>query len=538
MTSSRPHSRVDKVKKLNAIGIALSAERSHSALLRAILQSARELTQADAGSLYLVNAATQTLSFAFIQNESLQLDVNCAVAERGAQFPDIPLYLESGQANDNMVVVQSVLTATTVRVDDVYNNHQFDFSGTKAFDGRTGYRSQAFLTVPMRNHEGDVIGALQLINKKVDDVVTHFDDDDCELTESLASQGAVALTNQNLITELHQLFDRFTEVIATAIDAKSPSTGAHCRRVPDATMMIAKAASGAEFPGLEEFTLSPADEYELRIASWLHDCGKIITPHHVMEKSTKLETVRDGIDAVCERLQLAAKDLELQWFRQDPSARQPRPELDAQLAAMHATEDFLRKVNIGGEFLSDSDIARIEELAGLTWTDSAGQIRPVITAEECQNLCIRRGTLNAEERKIMEDHMVHTVAMLEKLPFPKHLQRVPEYACGHHERMDGRGYPRGLTRDQMSIPARMMGVADVFEALTAHERPYKKPMPLSQALGIMKGMVENYHLDPDIFALFVSKKVYLDYAKKHLKAEQLDSVDEDALLHYNFREKG
>lgn len=518
---------VAKIKRLNQIGIALSAERNHQRLLHLILASARELTEADAGTLYLINQERTALDFALVQNASLGIDINCQAEtdSTAPTFPSVPLWLSTGAENTHMVSAQAALSGKTVRIDDAYSNTDYDFSGTRAFDQRTGYRSQSFLTVPLRNHENDIIGVLQLLNKTTREGVGVFTDSDQELAESLASQGAVALTNQGLVTELHTLFNSFTQVIAAAIDAKSPSTGAHCRRVPDATMMLAKAASGANFPGLEGFILTPEDEYELSVASWLHDCGKIITPHHVMEKPTKLETVRDGINDVCQRLSLVAKEQHIAQLQGTITAN----ELANTLAQLQAAEAFLRKINIGGEYLSDEDVARVEQLAAMQWQDLHGQWQPLLTAAEVENLSIRRGTLNASERKIMEDHMVHTVTMLEQLPFPKHLQRVPEYACGHHEKMDGTGYPKGLRKEQMSIPARMMGVADVFEALTAHERPYKKPMPLSQALSIMNNMAANNHLDSDIFALFVVKKVYLRYAEKHLQAEQIDTVDISSL---------
>jgi len=524
----------ERIRRLNAIGIALSAQSDQNQLLEMILSSARELTQADAGTLYKVEPDGQALRFVMVQNDKLNIHLGGSGAPVGDSFPLIPLYREDGQPNERMIAAWSVLHKTTARIVDAYHEEGFDFSGTRAFDEKTGYRSKSFLTVPLRNHEGEVIAALQLLNKLDNQgEPTEFDDSDQDIAESLASQAAIALTNRRLIDELRTLFDSFTQVIASAIDSKSAHTGAHCRRVPDATLMLAEAASGANFPGIEDFRMSEEDRYELKTAAWLHDCGKVVTPHHVMEKSTKLETIVDRIDWVTDRFEILRRDLEIEHLKEELVAVRQGQELSQerqnyyQQTNQQLADDlaFLQSANTGGEFMADELIERVEALGQRGWTDLKDDYHPLLNEDEVMNLSIRKGTLNAEERKIMEGHMVHTLNMLEQLPFPRHLQRVPEYAGGHHERMDGKGYPRGLTREQMSVPARIMGIADVFEALTAHERPYKKPMPLSLALTIMGRMVEDNHLDPDLYAAFVYKKVYLDYAKKHLREEQIDEVD-------------
>lgn len=528
----------ERIKRLNAIGVALSAQKDQNQLLEMILNSARELTQADAGTLYMVEPASDSLRFVMVQNDQLKIHLGGTGQPVGDSFALIPLHLTDGSPNERMIAAWSVLNKATARIKDAYDEEGFDFSGTRTFDEKTGYRSQSFLTVPLLNHEGEVIAALQLLNKlDAKGKTVEFDDSDQDIAESLASQAAVALTNRRLIDELRTLFDSFTQVIATAIDSKSPHTGAHCRRVPDATLLLAEAANGVEFPGLEGFSMSDEDRYELKTAAWLHDCGKIITPHHVMEKSTKLETIVDRIHWVADRFEILQRDLEIAQLKEELVAAQQGTKLDRERLTFfeqlktQLAEDlaFLQTANTGGEFMADEHLARVASLSKQGWVDLKGQRHALLSEDEVTNLSIRRGTLNQEERGIMEGHMVHTLAMLEQLPFPRHLQRVPEYAGGHHERMDGKGYPLGLTREQMSIPARMMGIADVFEALTAHERPYKKPMPLSQALTIMGRMVEDNHLDPDIYTLFVYKKVYLDYAKKHLRDEQIDEVDINTL---------
>lgn len=517
-----------QVRRLNQIGIALSAEHDKLQLLELILSSARELTSADAGTLYLLDEHAQCLQFALVQNDQLEIYLGGHQQPGVELFKPIALYLDNGQPNEQLVVAWSVLHQQTIRIADAYDHNSFDFSGTRTFDQQSGYRSRSFLTVPLVNHEGEVFAALQLINKLSSGEVVAFSETDQELAESLASQAAVALTNQRLIEEMKILFDSFTRVLATAIDKKSPHTGNHCRRVPDATLFLAEAVSASNHPAVKDFVMSDADFYELKTAAWLHDCGKVVTPHHVMEKSRKLETVFDRIELVATRIEILLRDLEIQQLKHSPTAAEAE-KLEAEQVQLLEDLEFLRRVNVGTEYTTDADLMRIQSLAEKSWVDHQGTRQSLLSDDEQMNLSIRRGTLNPDERQTMNDHMVATLDMLEQLPFPKHLRRVPEYAGCHHERMDGKGYPRGLTRDQMSIPARVMGVADVFEALTAKERPYKEPMKLSQALMIMGRMVEDKHLDPDLFAVFVEARVYERYAAIHLSPEQIDDVDIAAL---------
>jgi len=533
---SAHHKMVQRVQRLNAIGIALSSEQNPSVLLEEILMGARELTNADAGTLYIVEGTgpltAKRLRFALVQNDTLQIHFGGTGQPVDKTFSDIPLYLGE-LPNERMVAAFSVLQNKMVNITDAYQEEGFDFQGTRQFDQRTGYRSESMLAVPLNNHENETIAAIQLLNKK--DTAGNtiaFNDEDMELLSSLASQAAIALSNRQLIDDLHQLFESFTQVIATAIDAKSPQTGAHCRRVPDVTLMLAQAANGAKYPGIEKFEMSDNDMYALEIAAWLHDCGKIVTPPHIVEKATKLETISDRIAVIEARIEIflrdqriAALEAEVTALKTGEPLQESARHFEKSMSFWQQTLDFLRATNKGGEFLSDEDIEKLEQLSHYHYTTIEGQQQPLITQEELVNLSVRRGTLTDEERQIMNDHMVHTIAMLEQLPFPKHLKNVPEYAGGHHERMDGTGYPKGLSREEMSVPARIMGIADVFEALTAPERTYKKPMPLSKTLTIMGRMVENQHLDPDLFNLFIEHKVYMEYANKHLQPEQIDEVD-------------
>jgi len=293
-------------------------------------------------------------------------------------------------------------------------------------------------------------------------------------------------------------------------------------------MLLADAAARVQQGGLATFAMNDDDRYELEVAAWLHDCGKITTPEYVVDKSTKLETIYDRIHEVDARFELLKRDAEIAMLRQRLEGTDAAAALKAYqdtLSQLDEDRDFIRRANQGGEFMREEDQARIEAIGKRTWIDSSGQVRPLLTEDEIRNLNIAKGTLTDDERQVINNHIVATIKMLEALPFPKHLRRVAEFAGGHHERMDGRGYPRGLTRDQMSVQARIMAIADIFEALTAKDRPYKPGKKLSDTLRIMAFMTQDGHIDPDLFDVFIREGVYQQYADKYLDPEQIDAVD-------------
>ncbi len=528
---------LERLRRLNDIGVALSAEGSTERLLERILESARELTNADGGTLYL-RGDEDSLHFEIMLNDSLGIRLGGTSGE-AIGFEPLPLYDEAGRPNHTMVAAHAALEKVTVNIPDAYEAEAFDLSGTRAFDTKTGYRSKSFLTVPMVNHEARVIGVLQLINARSEGAVVPFSAEDQQLVESLSSQAAVALTNKKLIDAQRRLFEAFIELIAGAIDDKSPYTGGHCRRVPELTMMLADAASRTASGPLADFRMTEEDRYELKIAGWLHDCGKVTTPEYVVDKATKLETIHDRIHEVDARFEVLKRDAAIRMLQRVLAARSRGERVDheveqaglqTEMAALQDDRDFLRTSNVGGEFMSDEDIERIRRIAGYRWKNAEGREVDLLNDDELHNLCIRKGTLNEKEREVINYHIVATIRMLEALPFPSYLKNVPEYAGGHHERMDGKGYPKGLTREQMSIQARVMGVADIFEALTARDRPYKPGMKLSRALEILSRMRDDHHIDPDIFEVFVREEVYMDYARRFLEPEQMDEVDHQALL--------
>ncbi len=529
-----------RLERLVAIGIELSSARNLNDILAHILESAMELTHADGGTLYLVRDGH--LTFEIIRNRSLDI-AKGGSGERLAINP-IPLHLPDGRPNLTAVSAAAALQKRTFNLEDAYASGDFDFSGTRRFDELNQYRSQSFLTVPLINHEDEVIGVLQLINALTEDGqgIRPFDAEAQFLVESLSSQAAVVLNNRQLIDRLQELFIAFVKAINIALDEKSPYTHGHCQRVPILTMLLAEAANATQDGPLKDFSLTDADRLELELASLIHDCGKIATPVHVVDKSTKLETIHDRIHLVDLRCEVVKRDARIRRLEAELASL---PDGAARLAAIDAAHagdcaqidadrDFLRHANIGGEFMSDALQQRVRDIAGrYRWRDPAGEDAPLLSAEEVDKLCIARGTLSADERQIINDHIKVTIEMLEALPWPKHLKRVPEYAGGHHERMDGKGYPRGLTREQMSIPARMMAIADVFEALTARDRPYKPGKTLTEALTILGRMKQEQHIDPDLFDVFVRDRVYLKYAREHLEPEQIDAVDHSRIPGYS-----
>ncbi len=573
----------DAYRQLIDIGIALSVERDSAKLMERILLEAKAFTNADAGTLYL-NNHDRELTFQIVRNDTLNIAMGGTTGVP-IKFKPVQLFTETGAPNMHNVASCSAITGNIINVPDAYSDDdEWDFSGTKRFDDSTGYHSKSFLTVPLKNHEGLVIGVMQLINAQdAAGSVVPFDDAIVPLVEALASQAAVSIDNHQLIEAQKRLLDSFIELIAAAIDAKSPYTGGHCQRVPELTKMLTRAVCEADDGPFRDFALDEAGWYELHIACWLHDCGKVTTPEYVVDKATKLETICDRIHEVRMRFEVLKRDAEIAYLKgrldggDEPTLK---AQYEAQLAALDDDFAFVGECNVGGEFMAPPKVERLKKIAERTWTrtlsDRIGissaersrrerepdqtlpvqekllQDRPdhVIGREavdimapdnkwgfklkmpaakfnqgELYNLSIGRGTLTDEERYKINDHIMQTIAMLEGLPFPRHLRRVAEYAGGHHEKMDGTGYPRGLRREDMSIPARAMAIADIFEALTAADRPYKPAKTLSESIKIMGFMVKDNHIDPDLFRLFLRSGVYKEYAGKHLKPEQIDEVD-------------
>jgi len=529
---------VERLDLLTEVSVALGDGHDDIDLfLDRILQVAKSMTNADGGTLYRPSSDERSLCFHIWLNDTLEICQGGA-SGNAIDLPSIPLYDDQGNRNLASVAAYAANFHQSVNIADVYQADVFNFSGMRSFDETFGYRSKSNLTVPMTNHEGELVGVLQLINARDRETgaIRSFSDTDQRFIEALAAQAAVALSNQQLVVQMERLLEALVNLINIGIDEKSPYTGRHCQFVPELTMMLAEAVHETKTGPMASFRMSDADRRELWLAGLLHDCGKITTPVHVVDKATKLETIFDRIHLIDTRFEVLLRDAEIRVLRARclPGADHAAlaDGLAAEQARLRADRDFLRTANVGSEGMAPGDQERVRRIAAYRWTGPDGNERDFLDEDEVRNLTVRFGTLNDDERKIINNHIAVTIRMLESLPWPRHLKNVPEYAGGHHERVDGNGYPRGLTREQMSVQARVMAIADIFEALTARDRPYKKGKTLSESLHILGKFALNGHIDPDLFDIFVRQKVYLKFARKNLDASQIDAVDEAAIPGY------
>ncbi|MFT4173691.1 MAG: HD domain-containing phosphohydrolase [Rhodocyclaceae bacterium] len=549
------------IRKFLAIGQALASERDLHKLLDRVLCEAKALTQARGGVIYLVEP-----------NKSL-LPIVARLGDTLVVPPPTPIYPELDAEHPAVRAVRRgplFVRGPEARVRQWYPNLSFE-----------GDRD--LITVPLRTRGGEALGVL-MMGYDVGTFAGIAPDDAISLLEAVAGPAAAAIDTQRLIQEQKALLESFIQLVAGAIDAKSPYTGGHCQRVPELAKMLAHAAEDATEGVFKDYRLTAEQWEELHIAAWLHDCGKVTTPEYVVDKATKLETLYDRLHEIRMRFEVLKREAEVACWRaiaegapravQLEQLRQAWAELDDEFA-------FVARCNEGGrEFMPPEDVARLHAISRRMWTrtldDRIGlsyeererraatptvplpaheplladrpdhiiarpaseRIAPdnpwgfkmavpehLYNRGELHNLTVSRGTLTSEERYKINEHIVETIRMLTKLPFPRHLSRVVNIAGSHHEKLDGTGYPRRLTSTQMGTRSRIMAIADIFEALTATDRPYKSGKPLSESIRIMARMRDERHIDSDLFELFLSSGVYLDYAHRYLPPEQIDHVD-------------
>jgi HD-GYP domain-containing protein (c-di-GMP phosphodiesterase class II) len=518
---------LDQIRRLNQIGTALSAEKNLDRLLEMIVDEARGFTNADGGTLYIMSDDEEELHFAIVQNTSL----NVRMGGTGGKitWPSVKLNNLDGSPNHANVSAYAAITGQVVNISDVYHAEGFNFEGTRKFDAETGYRSKSMLVVPMRNHENDIIGVLQLLNAQISKTteVISFSTENQKMTESLASQAAVAISNNRLIHDLENLLESFIRTIATAIDEKSPYTGGHVRRVSELTMAIADKINKRRDGPYAGVRFDEDKLKELRISAWLHDVGKITTPEYVVDKGKKLETIYNRMEALKERFEILRRDSEIKKLKNGNRMRHRNSvEKTIDTAAkeemdLDADYEFLTDINTGTKFMDEKMLDRLKNIAGRKW-NLGGDLLNLLSDDEVYNLSIPLGTLTDKEKEIIKNHVTVTHKMLCQLPFPKKLRHVSHYASSHHERMDGAGYPFGLRGNEIPLQARIIALADVFDALTAKDRPYKKEKTLSEAIKIMGYMVKDNHIDRDLFELFIKERIHLDYARKELTPNQID----------------
>ncbi len=522
------------IEKLVEIGMALSLEKDIDKLLEMVVDRAREMANADAGTLYILDKNKAFLEFKIVQNHSMNVRMG-GKNKTKITFPPVPLTIED-QPNLENVSSYVAITGDSVNISDVYNTKKnFDFLGTQKYDNLIGYKTKSMLVIPLNNHQNDIIGVLQLINaqdKDTNNEILRFSEFSEYLINSLASQAAVALDNAQLIQNLKDLLSAFIKSMAAAIDEKSPYTGGHIRRVVDLSMTIAEKINASNNGKFKTISFSDDEIEELRVSAWMHDVGKIVTPENVIDKANKLEAIIDRIHLIETRFQLIESLFEIKFQKAKNSLD---PKIDVSGFALESLDDefhdnimalkqdleFIKSCNNTGDFMPDDNIDRIKEIGSKNYS-IGDQIFPYLLEDEIKNLCIRKGTLTDEERAIIENHARMTLKITGELPFPDQLSHVPEYAAGHHERPDGTGYPNGLSHNDLAIQSRIIAVADIFEALTAKDRPYRQPMNLSQAIKILGFMKKDNHIDGDIYDLFMEMGLYKDYAKKELNPDQID----------------
>jgi len=560
----------DKLEYLIQTGLELGQERDRITLLRKILFGGKILLNCDAGTLYIVTEH-KTLRF--------------AQRTKNDELPslEIPLYDETGAPVESYMATWCAIHNEPIIVDDVYSETRFDSSGAKKMDAESGYRTVSMLTVPLSPREGEVIGVLQFLNALDPETgtVIPFRPELLRFVTAMATQAAVALDNVQLIEAQKELLDAMIKLIAGAIDAKSPYTGGHCERVPELAVMLAEAASSVNEGTLAAFSFKTDEEWrEFRIGAWLHDCGKVTTPEYVVDKASKLEIIYNRIHEVRMRFEVLLRDARISQLEAVAAGANPVEALARYEARRTRLADdfaFIAECNLGGEFMVPEKLERLKRIAEETWLrhydDRIGMpdeelkrypdmqatlpaIEKLLADKphhiimrsdrqspdskwgfkinvpenlynygEVYNLSIGRGTLTEEERFKITEHVMQSLMMLEKLPLPKNMRRIPEYAGTHHENLIGSGYPRKMVEAEITIPMRIMAIADVFEALTASDRPYKKTKTLSESINVLSFFKKDRHIDPALFDLLLTSGVYRRYAEKYLLQEQIDEVD-------------
>jgi HD-GYP domain-containing protein (c-di-GMP phosphodiesterase class II)/ribonuclease BN (tRNA processing enzyme) len=504
----------DKFQEIMKINLALSSETNRDVLLEKILTLIRKLTFADAGTLYLKSKDGSKLDFKVVQNDSL--NINIGGTKKNLDWESLPFVLEDGSFNNQMVAIICANEKRIINIKDVYKTTKYVFKGTKEFDKTTGYRSKSMLVIPLINHEDEVIGVLQLINKIDKHKIIDYNKSDEKIIKSLASQAAMSLTNTQLILSLEEFLNAFVSTIAKAIDAKSPYTTDHIGKVEKIALLLAEAINDDKTI-YKDVKYTDNDYKQIALAAWMHDIGKISMPDHIIDKATKLEKIFDRIELIESRFEVIKKDVEINYLRNNIS----KEEFEKEINTLNDYIEFLKATNKGGEFMHDDDLKKLTKISKLTYIKN-GEKLPILDEDELYNLSIKKGTLTREEIDIIRNHAKLSLEMISTLPFPKKYKDVLNIACNHHEKLNGTGYPRGLEAERITLEDRIMIFADVFEALTASQRPYKDAMKLSQAHGILSKMVEEGEIDKDLTEFFFNHEILHKYANDSLALEQRD----------------
>ena len=564
------------------ISRALSAEKDYRKLLEMVLREASKVAHADGGAILITNDDETALEIAILENETAGVHFG-GTSGNEPSFPDVPFEVEPGGIMHPDADSETARRNETISIDDLAENRTFDATAICERYGWSGGAGKSLLNVPLTDQKGEIVGLLQLVNARSQTgEVTAFDPEVVPAIEAVASDAAVALDLRRMLQAQKDLLDAIIHMVAGAIDAKSPYTHGHCQRVPEIARELAEAADDATDGPFAQFSLTDDEWDELHLASWLHDCGKLTTPEFVVDKATRLETISDRLHEIRTRFEVLWRDAEIEYLRtvaaRQPESPEARARLEERLHEIRRQYEFLAECNSGETQMNEARIQRVREIGAQTWTrhldDRIGlshdelerkrrtpdpdlPVEEPLLADKVEHLVFRdgppfgenpygfemdvpehlynhgeiynlstpRGTLTPEERFKINEHIVETINMLGRLPFPKELRRVPEWAGNHHEKLDGTGYPRRLAAGDLSPLARIMAIADIFEALTASDRPYKPPKKLSTAIKIMSSFRDEGHICPDLFDLFLTSGVFRKYGEAYLRPEQVDAVE-------------
>lgn len=527
-TSRNRNINVDSMK----ISTLLSKEKDLGKILEMILQEAISYTHSEGGTIYLKEG--DNLLFKSIMNSKLGIHIN------NPSFPPIRLFIE-GKENSENVSARAALTKTVVNVPDIYryNIDGFSFEGVKKFDKENNYRTHSMLVIPMLNQDNEVIGVIQLINKCTADASIPYEQEDIELTTTYANWAATAISKNRLVEDLEALLLSFLEAIAVALSAKSPYGYGHVQKVAQLMKVISKKVD-EDNSFYQDIHYTEEELKELEVAAWMHDIGKIAIPEHIIDKSTKLETIHDRISEIKMRYrylksalkaQMLEEKLQLVQEQKSKEAKNLEEEFNIKMAALDDEADFLAHVNQPSTKIGMKEISRIESIAERTYT-LEGESFMLLSLDEVENLSVKNGTLTEKERFKINEHAAISNKMLEMLTFPKKFSRVKEIASAHHEKLNGTGYPEGLHAKDISFEGRLMAVVDIFEALTANDRPYKSPKTIQETFEILEGMAQRNEIDKTIVEFLKETKAYEEYAHTYLLKEQYEEKEKEDLTIY------
>jgi HD-GYP domain-containing protein (c-di-GMP phosphodiesterase class II) len=508
--------RLKEVTMLQNISLMLTKERNFDKLFGYVLDAAIEYANAEGATIYMVDDDTKVLRFIKVYNSAMNVSLN----KDEINWPPIPLYTADAEPNLKNLATLCYHKKRSYNIADVYKQKIFDNSGTFKYDKLNCYRTRSIVAIPMLDHKNQIIGVIQLVNAcDFKGNIIAFAPQEIGNLEVLASFSAILMNNQMLIKNIQTSFHQFISSIAWAIDKKSKHFSGHIARVSELVVLFADEINSCK-SGSSKFTdfeFTEDELEEINIAGLMHDLGKIITPMHILDKSSKLQKITDRIELVIERIDHIRSIVELEC---DYATGEELAKLKSILLKIDKYEKFLIATNPGRNFLIDKDLEILAEIYQFRFLHK-GKERCIITEDEYDNLLIRTGTLNQEDIKIIREHVVVTGEMLEQIKFPAYLSNAPLYAKLHHEKLNGEGYPDGLTGDFIPLQARILALSDVFEALTA-ARPYKKSKKLSETYEILECMVVDNEIDNDLYKFALEQDIFLKYARKHLSKEQID----------------